>query len=531
MPKTRVAWILGILCAAMATGLAQGPQPPALETGGSPPAPSRGIRVSRGAARASASGGGIQVNQDAQANNLLGDAANEPTICVDPTDPQRMAIGWRQFDSITSDFRQAGWAYSTNGGQTWTFPGVLETNVLRTDPVMAADADGHFYYLSLLLEPVLHCDLWKSDNAGVSWQQIGPAVGGDKAWLAVDTTRGPGRGHLYQTWSLAQNPFGMRTFSRSTDGGVTWSDPMTVPQRPFWSTLTVGPDGALNLLGWNGTAFWFTRSTNAQNPSATVKFDQTTDVDLGGTLTFATPTVNPDGLIGQPWIAVDSSTGPNRGNLYALSSVTGTGNPATVMFARSTDGGSTWSAPLRINDDPDNQNAWHWFGTLSVAPNGRIDACWYDTRNSPDNSTSELFYRSSADGGLTWSANRAVSPPFDHSAGYPSQKKIGDYIGMVSLKHAACIAYTATFNGEQDIYFLRIERPIITTIFRSGDKVTIAWKAIPGRNYCLQYKDNLSDPWSSDRTVGCRVADSYVTSLDDVADATISQRFYRIVEP
>lgn len=531
MPNTRVAWILGILSAALATGLSQGLPPLALETGDAKPAPVRGIRVSRASIKATASGGSVQANRDDQGNNLQGDAANEPSICVDPTNPQRMAIGWRQFDSLSSSFRQAGWAYSTNGGQAWMFPGVLETNVTRTDPVLAADADGRFYYLSLLLNPVFHCDLWRSDDAGQRWKQVGPAVGGDKAWLAIDSTPGPGRGNLYQTWSLAENQFGMRTFSRSTDGGANWSEPTTVPQRPYWSTLTVGPDGTLNLLGWNGTAFWFTRSTNAWDATATVKFDLTTEVNLGGTLTFATPSVNPDGLIGQPWIAADSSTGPNRGNLYALSSVSGTGNPANVMFSRSTDGGATWSAPLRLNDDPENQNSWHWFGTLSVAPNGRIDTCWYDTRNSPDNSTSELYFCSSSDGGLTWSTNRAVSPPFDHSLGYPQQKKLGDYIGMVSLRHAACIAYAATFNGEQDIYFLRLERSIITTISRSGDKVTLSWKAIPGRNYCVQYKDSLGDPWAPDRQVGCRMAEGYIASLDDFPDSTVSQRFYRVVEP
>jgi hypothetical protein len=60
------------------------------------------------------------------------------------------------------------------------------------------------------------------------------------------------------------------------------------------------------------------------------------------------------------------------------------------MFSHSTDRGQTWST-LRINDDSPTQHACHWFGTLSVAPSGRVDACWNDTRNSPDNSLSELF--------------------------------------------------------------------------------------------------------------------------------------------
>src|SRR6266496_6376453 len=60
-----------------------------------------------------------QVNVDASGNNRVGDAANEPSICVDPTNRNKMSICWRQFDSVSSNFRQAGFAHTTNGGRTW----------------------------------------------------------------------------------------------------------------------------------------------------------------------------------------------------------------------------------------------------------------------------------------------------------------------------------------------------------------------------------------------------------------------------
>src|ERR1051325_11039543 len=53
-----------------------------------------------------------QANVDADGNNIVGDAANECSISVDPTDPSKMAIGWRQFDSVLSNFRQGGWGRS-----------------------------------------------------------------------------------------------------------------------------------------------------------------------------------------------------------------------------------------------------------------------------------------------------------------------------------------------------------------------------------------------------------------------------------
>ena len=59
-----------------------------------------------------------QVNVDQNGNNIVGDAANEPSISVDPTDGNKVAIGWRQFNTYTSDFRQAGYGYTTDSGLT-----------------------------------------------------------------------------------------------------------------------------------------------------------------------------------------------------------------------------------------------------------------------------------------------------------------------------------------------------------------------------------------------------------------------------
>ena len=127
-----------------------------------------------------------------------------------------------------------------------------------------------------------------------------------------------------------------------------------------------------------------------------------------------------------------------------------------VMFVRSTNGGQTFSAPRRINDDPVNHAKWHWFGTLSVAPNGRIDAVWLDTRNAANNTNSQLFYSYSLDGGNNWSLNVAISNSFNPFLGYPNQDKLGDYITIVSDNAGANVAYAATFNGEEDIYYVRI---------------------------------------------------------------------------
>ena len=77
-------------------------------------------------------------------NNIVGDAANEPCITMDPNNPIRMAIGWRQFDTWQSDFRQGGFGYTTDGGLNWTFPGVLQPGVFRQRSGVAFDEIGTF---------------------------------------------------------------------------------------------------------------------------------------------------------------------------------------------------------------------------------------------------------------------------------------------------------------------------------------------------------------------------------------------------
>ncbi|MHA2100629.1 MAG: sialidase family protein, partial [Candidatus Kariarchaeaceae archaeon] len=122
----------------------------------------------------------VQVNVDGNGQNIVGDAANEPSIAVDPVDPNRITIGWRQFNTITSNFRQAGYGFTTNGGQTWTFPGVIEPGVFRSDPVLDSDADGNIYYNSLTNDPVFMCDVFRSDDGGSTWDGGTFAQGGDK---------------------------------------------------------------------------------------------------------------------------------------------------------------------------------------------------------------------------------------------------------------------------------------------------------------------------------------------------------------
>ncbi|MCP3981448.1 MAG: hypothetical protein GY716_19285 [bacterium] len=399
----------------------------------------------------------FQVNVDAGGLNIVGDAANEPSIAVDPTDPLKMVIGWRQFDTITSDFRQAGFGYSADGGRTWTFPGVIEPGIFRSDPVLDADADGNFYYNSLTTDEFqtdFWCHVFKSTDGGATWDNGTYAYGGDKQWQAIDTTDGIGRGNIYASWNDVFSTCSGH-FTRSTDGGQSFESCTSAPGNPYWGTVAVGPDGELYI---SGTGFVVDKSVTARDPGQAVVWQTSTSVDLGGSINFGGGP-NPAGLGGQAWVAVDHSDGSSRGNVYLLCSVDPPGpDPADVMFARSTDGGLTFGTPIRVNNDT-STDAWQWFGTMSVAPNGRIDVVWLDTRADPGGYDSVLYYCSSTTAGATWSANEAITAPFDPHIGWPQQDKMGDYFDMVSDDRGADLAYAATFNGEQDVYYVRIGQP------------------------------------------------------------------------
>jgi hypothetical protein len=438
-----------------------------LETYDNPPAAPRKIETSPRMVSQFGAFTSFQVNVDANGNNILGDAANECSISVDPTNGSKMTIAWRQFNDVTSNFRQAGWGYTTNGGTNWTFPGVLENNVFRSDPVTNSNEIGQFFYLSLQsdINTSFFCDdLWRSTNGGQSWSLLSGergGGGGDKQWFTIDKTNGPGHGFQYQSDDGINCSGGGVEFQRSTNGGVTWQNPIVVPHGPVYGTLDVDTNGNL-YIGGEGSTFYCVRSSNAQIGTQTPTFDRSTAVNMGGFI--GSGGINPAGLDGMVFLAVDRSGTATNNNIYMLASVVPSGRSTTdVMFVRSTDGGVTFSAPHKINDDPVNPNKWHWFGTMSVAPNGRIDSVWYDTRNAANNTDSQLFYSWSIDGGVTWAPNVAVSNAFNPFEGYPNQSKIGDYITIVSDNTGANVAYSATFNfnssrgqHEEDVYYVRV---------------------------------------------------------------------------
>lgn len=421
-----------------------------------------------------------QVNVDSHQMNIVGDAANEPSLAVNPLNPKSIAVGWREFDSVLSDFRQGGNGYSTDSGKTWHNNPVLNSDPIdgsqfRSDPVLSFNSTGTFYYNSLPIIPQYNWDfaneVWSSANGGATWGGPTYAYGGDKQWITVDRTNGPGAGNVYCNWSYYTPYAGYYQFTRSTDGAASFEYPVAVPTQPTFGTLAVGPDGEVYVGGAEpyGWKYTIARSDNARYGLTPVTFEFSTEVDLGGTQTGGG--LNPDGLLGQAWVQVAPDKSAYRGHVYMLgtsalfdSSGNVDWNQIHVMFARSSDQGVTWSAPVRVDPpSPAGSDNIAWFGTMGVAPNGRIDVVYNSTgySNAFGSFTSVCLYTASYDDGVTWTTPVQFTPAWDPQVGWPVQQKIGDYYDIVSRNGGPDVAFAATFNGEEDVYFVHLTPPTV----------------------------------------------------------------------
>lgn len=411
----------------------------------------------------------VQVNVNAAGLNIVGDAANEPSLAVDVTNNRgnRLAIGWRQFGSVASNFREAGIAYSTDGGRTWKAPvggSPFTPGTFRSDPVLRPDADGNFLYHSLLT--TFDADIFRSTDGGRTWSTPTRVVGGDKTWMAVDRTSLASRNFVYLAWNTSGNNFAPNIFARSINGGATFPTLTTMPNSPIFGTVEVDDRGWAYVFGRNAAgSFFVNRSNNALFPAQTPTFVSAAVNLTAQQRLSVTGSPNPGGLLGQGWIAIDKSQGLNRGNIYVCCSVgprtvIGPGgtviDPLDVMFTRSVDGGQTWGPAIKVNDDAASANSWQWFATMSVAPDGRIDLIYNSTEESQSADSSRLRYTSSSNGGVSFAPSQPITQAFNSLVGFPQQNKIGDYYDMTSDRLGAHIAMAATFNGEQDVWYIRV---------------------------------------------------------------------------
>ncbi len=354
---------------------------------------------------------------------------NEPSVKISRKDPNRVVAAWRDFRTgVNPALRRIGYSYSIDGGLTWSVsqltPQIIPTCALSSDPAVATDTAGNFYIVTVSLnDNTGNGEVWlfKSIDGGVTFDSVyhiasNPGTFEDKEYVTTDfVPTSPYYNNMYVSWTR----FGSGTdiyLVKSTDQGVTWSSPQIVSNE-------AGVQGSIPAVGPNGEVYvaWYGYDFSSEN----IYFDKSTD----GGLTFGTDkVVSPCPNAWFPSMAVDLSGGQYNGNIYVTWNDERNGD-GDIFLSVSSDGGNNWSAAKRINDDAVSNGREQYWPWVTVAENGEIDLIFYDTRNTPNNSTIEAYLARSTDGGDNFT-NELISTQQSPTSAPNSDVRFGDYIGI-----------------------------------------------------------------------------------------------------
>lgn len=372
--------------------------------------------------------------QNIQVGGDYGGRHCEPSIMLDPNAPNKMVAG-----SVTD-----GFYYSEDSGKTWR-NGTLKSSLgVWGDPVIDVDSKGNFYYFHLSNPPsgswIDRIVCQKSTDGGKTWTDgVGIGKDGkkaqDKHWSVIDRTND----NIYLTWTqfdkYDSNSPSHKTiirFSRSTDGGATWSEPIKIntvdgsckdgDNAVEGATPAVGPNGEV-YVAWAGpNGLVFNKSTDQ---GKTWLKNEKKIGDMPGGWAFDIPGLQR--CNGMPIIKCDLSNGPNRGTLYVNWSDQRNGeNDTDIWLATSRDGGETWSEPKRVNDD--GKGSHQFFTWMDIdQTNGNLYFVFYDRRNHTDKNT-DVYLATSEDGGETFKNIKISESPFKPT----SAVFFGDYNNIVA---------------------------------------------------------------------------------------------------
>jgi len=165
-------------------------------------------------------------------------------------------------------------------------------------------------------------------------------------------------------------------------------------------------------------------------------------------------------------LAVDRSSGPARGDVYAVW-MTQTSGDGDIVCSKSTDRGLTWQTPVRVNDDPPGNGADQFFSWVAVDDSGDICIVFLDRRNDPANLLCDAYLARSTDGGSSFANTRITPQSFDPSINYNADTRFGDYMGIDARLGRVVPIFASTLSGNQDVYVALIDN--LPTAVRPGD--------------------------------------------------------------
>lgn len=334
----------------------------------------------------------------------------EPSICVSQKDNKYVVAG----ANIRSTY------HSKNKGKTWTKVMPESSYGVYGDPCIVSDDQGNFYFLHLsnpdgkgwasdsLLDRIV-CQ--HSSDHGKTWNNGGfmglsAPKDQDKEWAIVDNNSGI----IYATWTQfdkynSKEPGDSSNilFSASKDNGLTWSDAKRINQQAGnclddnytveGAVPAVGPNGEIYVAWAYGNEIYFDKSEDGGK--SWLENDIVVATGTGGW------NLNVKGIQrsnGMPVTVCDLSGGEHHGAIYVNWCDTRNGNDnIDVWLAKSTDGGDTWSEPIKVNDDTtETQQFLTWMAVDQT--NGNLYTVFYDRRNHQDVKT-DVYMAYSVDGG------------------------------------------------------------------------------------------------------------------------------------
>ncbi len=383
---------------------------------------------------------------------------NEVSIAINPLNPDNIVIG--------SNLNY--YYYSFDGGANWNW-GVLTSSMgVWGDPSLAFDMEGNLYYAHLSGEPPLSGNwvdriiIQKSTDGGISWND-GTYTGlnrpkhEDKEWITIDYTGSQYDGNLYVGWTefdqvFSSNPADKSRvlFSRSTDKGITWSEPLQLCEvegdcldddnTTEGAVPAVGPEGQI-YIAWTGPeGIVFDKSTDGGLTFGDDKF--ITDHVGGWGWGYEVPGIYGNGL---PQTFCNISDSPWNGDIYILWADQRNGIYNTDIFLiKSDDEGESWGNIVRVNNDETDRPQFYPWLAIDKS-NGWLYIVFYDRRNTEYNYT-DVYLARSTDGGETFD-NFLIS---EESFNARKQNFIGDYISIASENEYIYPVWTHSISASEN---------------------------------------------------------------------------------
>lgn len=435
---------------------------------------------------------------------------SENSVFVNPNDPDN------PLNSNNSTSQPGGgttlygadYLYSFDAGENWSgsMQGAGGSN--SGDPTTAIGLNGR-YFIGFINNGY-GMSVSYSDNQGSTWTPVTVASspggsGLDKNHLWIDNSPvSDFEGNLYNSWTAFGGSNNNEIeVSRSTNNGVSWTSPQNV-SNPCNAghhcqgvNVQTGPEGEV-YVGFTIYDNW-PADENAIGLARSFDGGQTWESFriISNIKGIRNSGVGKDMRVNSfPVMACDISNGPNRGNLYVTWTNKGvpgqnTGNDIDVYMIRSEDQGTTWSAPIRVNQDPIGQGKKHYSGWITCdAGSGNLSMVFYDDRNV-SSSQVEVFCANSNDGGNTWEDFKVSDVAFSPSPipGLASQY-FGDYLGITARNGKVYPVWTDNRTGTALTYtspYLTstMVAPIglIANLNEETGQVTLSWTHSAGPTF------------------------------------------------